>query len=64
MEPFFSYYKTVSTLINMLSTVAKKHGFWCLFFYIAAQVALQEELFTLYFQINIRLVYFKQCFKE
>lgn len=62
MEPFFPYYETVSTLINMLSTVAKKHGFG-VFFLNSSTAVFQEELFTLYFQINIRLVYFKKHFK-
>ena len=61
MEPFFPYGKTVSTLINMLLTVAKKCRFGVFFFNSSTSV-LQGELFT-YFQINIRLVYFKQSFK-
>lgn len=65
MEPFFPYCKIVSTLINMLSTVVKKRrfGFGVFFFINSSTSVLQGELFTLYFQINIRLVYFKQNVK-
>lgn len=61
MEPFFPYCKRISTLINMLSAVERNIG---LGFLNSCITVLQEKLFTLYFWINIRLVYFKQRFER
>lgn len=62
MEPFFSYCKTVSMLINILSTVTKKSKLG--FILLCLRVALLSCRETcLYFQINTTLVYLKLSFK-
>lgn len=63
MEPFFPYCKTVSMLINMLSTVTKKSEFWVYFALIIVALLFCRGDLCLYFQINITLVYLKLSFK-